>query len=118
MEGSEVKPARAVPPKPAPFLPKGPPPSTTPAVVPSAHVVPPNGAPPSRPGRKPPPSFPPPPPPRVDLGEAPAEVVSSIKQESNHDLARKGSPKLMYEPIMCFISVHACSILLVKLSRT
>lgn len=95
MEGSEVKPARAVPPKPAPFLPKGPPPSTTPPVVPSAHVVPPDGAPPSRPGRKPPPSFPPPPPPRVDLGEALAEVVGSIKQESNHDLARKGSPKLM-----------------------
>ena len=98
MERNEIKPARAAPPKPAPFHPQRPPPSSVPPVLPSAHTTTSNGVPP-KPGRKPPPSVPPPPPPRVDLGETPGEVVSSIKEQSNDDVGKKGSPKLKYEYI-------------------
>lgn len=57
-------------------------------------------------GRRPPPSGPPPIPSRVDLGEAPVDVASSIKKQSRDGFPYKGSPKLKYEGIkyLLFIS--------------
>ena len=51
-------------------------------------------------GRRPPSSGPPPIPSRVDLGEAPADAASSIKNQSRDDLPSKGSPKLKYEGVV------------------
>ena len=97
MEGNEIKPARAAPPKPTPYHPHRPPPSVAAPILPLADPTLSNGMPPV-PGRKPPPSGPPPPlPPRVDLGEVPEELVSSVKKKSSDDFTTKGSSKLKYE---------------------
>ena len=99
MEGSEVKPARVAPPKPMPYLPQRPP------IEPLTQHASSDGPPPTKLGKKPPPSVPPPPPPRVDLGETAVDVGSSIKEQSNFDLAQKGSPKPKYE-INLFLCVY------------
>ena len=99
MKGSEVNPARVAPPKPMPYLPQRPP------IEPLTHHAPSNGPPSTKPGKKLPLSVPPPPPPRVDLGETTVDVSSSIKEQSNIDLAQKGSPKPKYE-INLFLCVY------------
>lgn len=93
MEGSEVKPARGAAPKPMPYLPQRPP------IEPLTQHAPSDGSPPTKPGKKPPP------PPRVDLGETAVDVGGSIKEQSNIDLAQKGSPKPKYE-INLFLCVY------------
>ena len=93
MEGSEVKPARGAPPKPMLYLPQRPP------IEPLTQHAPSDGSPPTKPGKKPPP------PPRVDLGETAVDVGGSIKEQSNIDLAQKGSPKPKYK-INLFLCVY------------
>ena len=66
-----------------------------------------SGVPPPIPGRRPPPSGPPPIPSRVDLGEAPVQAVSAIKEQSMEELPKKGSPKLKYDEISFLFVLHS-----------
>ncbi|XP_068703165.1 SH3 domain-containing protein 19-like [Montipora foliosa] len=90
MEGIEVKPARAAPSKPAPFIPHRPAPAEVRTSPPPARPTQSNGVTPPISRRKARPSGPPPPP-RVDLGEAAEDVVSNgLKNEESPKLRPKG----------------------------